>query len=75
MSGHAVESREFRIELHGRTIFGTLAADDEGGLDSLTDLLLESGEVESVEVRDPGARVWTALEPTNDNNNNEGTVE
>lgn len=74
MSRHTVESREFRIEIYGRTISGTLSADDEGGLDNLTDLLLESGEVESIEVRDPGAVVWTVLEPTNDNDN-EGTTE
>jgi hypothetical protein len=72
MSRHTVESREFRINLYGRTISGVLAADDEGGLDNLTDLLLESGEVDSIEVRDPGATVWTVLEPTTDN---EGTTE
>jgi hypothetical protein len=59
----SVESREFRINLHGRTLTGTLSSDDEGGLDDLTDTLLESGEVESVEVRDPGSTVWSVREP------------
>lgn len=58
----AVESREFRFEIYGRTITGTLSSDDEGGLDNLTDLLLESGEVDSVEVRDPGHTVWSVVE-------------
>ena len=58
---HTAESREFKFELHGRTITGTLSSDDEGGLDNLTDLLLESGLVEEVEVRDLGHTVWSVV--------------
>lgn len=80
MSRHTVESMEVRIELHGRTISGTLASDDEGGLSDLIDTLLETGEVERIEVRDSDSHyVWSVIEPDdshNDNDNdNEGTTE
>ncbi len=75
MSRHTVESKEFRIELHGRTISGTLASDDEGGLDDLVDTLLETGEVERIELRDSDSHyVWSVIEP-GDKNDNEGTTE
>jgi len=59
----AAETFEYRFELAGREITGTLSSDQEEGLSFLNDLILGSEDLTSVlEVRDAGKIVWSVLE-------------
>jgi hypothetical protein len=57
------ETIEFRVDVHGRTVTGTLTSDADGsGATNLVALLLESNWISQVEIRDAGSVVWTVLE-------------
>lgn len=59
----AAETFEYRFELAGREITGTLSSDQEEGLSFVNDLILGSEDLTSVlEVRDAGKTVWSVLE-------------
>lgn len=59
----AAESYEYRFELAGREITGTLSSDQPEGLSFVNDLILGSEDLTSVlEVRDAGKTVWSVLE-------------
>lgn len=59
----AAETLEYRFELAGREITGTLSSDQEEGLSFLNDLILGSEDLTSVlEVRDAGKVVWSVLD-------------
>lgn len=58
----AAETFEYRFELSGREITGTLSSDQEEGLSFVNDLILSSEDLtSSLEVRDAGATIWSVL--------------